>query len=90
MIEHSAQIELRKQLSFCEAYILLENVNETTTHEGLMVRLGILLENTADKRLLTEINSLLSKLKDLTAQDFSKLKQDILRGHVLFPPDYTL
>lgn len=82
-------IELRKQLSFSEANILVENVNQKTTQGSFIARLDVLLKNTQDERLLAELSSLLSKVKDQTPQEFAKLKQDTLQGLVMFPPDYT-
>lgn len=82
--------EPRKQLSFCEANILIENVNQKTTQIGLITRLDALSQNTQDMRLLSELNSLLSKVKELTPSEFSRLKQDTLHGKALFPPDYII
>ena len=83
-------LEPRKQLSFCEANILTENVNQKTTLVSLIARLDVLSKNTQDPRLLCELNSLLSKIKELTPPEFTKLKQDTLHGKALFPPDYNL
>ena len=85
-----SQIEPRKQLSFCEANILIENVNQKTTRVSLIARLDVLSEHTQDKQLQANLASLLSKIKDLTPLEFEKVKADILQGNVLFPPDYVL
>lgn len=82
--------EIRKQLSFCEALILIENVNQKTTLTGLIARLSQLSDNTTDSRLLQDLAGLLFKLKDLSPAVFAQLKQDTLLGQVLFPPDYTI
>lgn len=82
--------EIRKQLSFCEALILIENMNQKSTLTGLLARLSQMSDNTTDTRLLENLTSLLSKLKDLSPAVFAQLKQDTLLGQVLFPPDYTI
>ena len=84
------EVEIRKQLSFCEANILIENINQKTTQGDFIARLDTLSKNTQDGRLLTELGRLLEKIKDLTPQEFLKLKHDTLAGLVLFPADYIL
>lgn len=90
MVEFEYQTGPRRQLSFCEANILVENMNQKTNLGSFIARLDALSKNTQDERLLAELESLLSKVKELTPQEFAKLKQDTLQGRVLFPPDYTM
>lgn len=86
----SSELELRKQLSFFEASILIENVNQRTTQERFIARLDTLYSNTKDPRLLLELSNLLTTVKDMTPREFAKLKKDILLGRALFPPNYQL
>jgi len=83
-------IEIRKQLSFLEANLLMENINMKTTKESLISRLVFLSQNTKDERLLLEIEKLIYVVQDLTPAKFEKLKQDTLLGQILFPADYIL
>lgn len=83
-------IEIRKQLSFAEVNILLENINQKTTHGSFIARLDLLSQNTQDERLQTELLSLIEKVKDLTPQEFAKLMQATLQGDILFPADYVI
>ena len=80
MTDFSSELELKNQLSYFEATILLENV----------VRLDTLYRNTKDPRLLVELEHLLAIVKEMTPKDFAKLKKDILLGSALFPPNYQL
>lgn len=89
-MDYLFQIEQRKKLSFCEANILIENVNQKTTQGDFIARLDALFKNTQDERLLAELNALLGKITDLTPQEFLKLKRDTLSGDVLFPADYII
>lgn len=88
MVEFEDLTRNRRQLSFCEVNILVENMNQKTDLGGFIARLDTLSKNTRDARLLSELESLLSKIKELTPQEFAKLKQDTLQGRVMFPPDY--
>ena len=90
MTDHLTQLGPRKQLSFCECNIIIENVTQKTTQESLIARLDLISKHTQDKRLLAELNSLLSKVKELTPQEFAKLRQDTLQGRVMFPLDHTI
>lgn len=83
-------IEIRKQLSFFEVNLLMENLNQKTTQEGLISRLVLLTQNTKDDRLLLELGNLISIVQALTPAKFAKLKQDTLLGHTLFPADYAI
>ena len=83
-------LEIRKQLSFFEVNLLMENINQKTTKESLVSRLVMLAQNTKDERLLLEIQSLISLVQDLTPAKFEKLKQDTFAGHTMFPADYTI
>lgn len=89
-MDYSFHIEPRKQLSFCEAHILMENVNLSTTQGSFIARLDFLLKHTEDIRLLTELDNLLSKVKELTPTEFAQLKQDTLQRKIAFPPDYCM
>ena len=90
MPEFEYALEIRKQLSFFEVNLLMENINQKTTKEGLVSRLVILAQNTKDERLLLEIQSLISLVQDLTPAKFEKLKQDTFTGHTIFPADYII
>lgn len=90
MTDFSSELELKNQLSYFEATILLENVNQRTTLERFIVRLDTLYRNTKDPRLLVELEHLLAIVKEMTPKDFAKLKKDILLGSALFPPNYQL
>lgn len=90
MDDFSPHIEIRKQLSFFEANLLMENINMRTTKESLISRLILLSQNTKDERLLLELKNLILILQDLTPANFEKLKQDTLLGHILFPKDYII
>lgn len=89
MVEYENLTGKRRQLSFCEANILVENMNQKTNLGSFIARLDTLAKNTRDDRLLSELESLLSKMKELTPQEFARLKLDTLQGRVMFPPDYT-
>lgn len=90
MLDYLPEFEIRKQLSFCEANIVIENLFPQTTQGDLIARLDTLSKNTQDERLLAELRSLIEKIKDLTPQEFSKLKRDKLTNNLLFPADYLL
>ena len=90
MMEFEIAPGIRRQLSFYEANILVENMSQKTNLGGFIARLDTLSRNTQDVRLLSELESLLSKIKELSPREFAKLKQDTLQGRVMFPPDYTL
>lgn len=82
-------IDLRKQLSFCEAIIVTFNMNQVSTQGSFIATLDTLIQNTEDERLLGELNNLLSKIKDMTNEEFASLHKDTLLGRVVFPPDYS-
>ena len=90
MPEFEYTLEIRKQLSFFEVNLLMENINQKTTKESLVSRLVLLSQNTKDERLLLEIRSLISLVQDLTPAKFEKLKQDTFVGHTIFPADYSI
>lgn len=89
MTDYLNHMEPRRQLSFSEVHILMENMTKLSTQISFIARMDSLLKNTQDKRLSLELESVLSKVKDLTPQEFEKLKQDTLGDKVLFPPDYS-
>lgn len=90
MPELSYDLESHKQLSFCEAYILIENVNQMSNQGMLIAQLTSLQGNTTDPRLLSELKSLLNKIKNLTPREFAKLKQDTRSGRVIHPSGYAI
>lgn len=90
MMDFSSELELKIQLSYFEASILIENVTQRTTQERFIARLDTLYRNTKDPRLLIELDNLLAIIKDMTPPEFAKLKKDVLLGQVLFPPNYQL
>lgn len=85
----AAYVEPRVCLTFHEANILIENLR-SQEHAGFIERLDNLIRNTEDPRLLSELEQLLGKIKDLTPDEFSRLRADTEQGSVLFPPDYSL
>ena len=90
MTDYLNYIEPRRQLSFSEAQILFENMTMLTTQISFIARLDLLLKNTQDERLSLDLDTLLSKVRELTPLEFEKLKQDTLGDKVIFPPDYCI
>lgn len=84
------RIEPRKQLSFCEANIVNENINQASTLVTFIAILDALEKNTKDPVLLKELRSLLNKVKDMTPQEFSQMKADAQQRKLVFPPNYTI
>lgn len=90
MNDFSPVIKIRKQLSFFEANLLMENINMKTTKESLISRLILLSQNTKEERLILELKKLILIVQDLSPANFEKLKQDTLMGYILFPADYII
>ena len=76
-------------LTFHEANILMENLRKEDK-AGFIARLTNLSKHTTDQILLQELSSLNDKLLELSEAEFAALREDVLRGAVLFPANYPL
>lgn len=76
-------------LTFHEANILIENLR-TQDKAGFIQRLANLSQHTPDPVLRHELTSLNDKILELSEREFATLRQDVLSGKVLFPPNYPL
>ncbi len=76
-------------LSFEEINVIIENYQSRNLPD-LIARLDNLLRNTTDPALQKVLNSVLSKVMQLTPDEYTILLSDIDQQTVLFPPYYTL
>lgn len=76
-------------LTFHEANILVENLR-TQDKAGFLVRLNSLTHHTTDPTLLRELENLTGKIVELSESEFTELRDDVVNGLVLFPPNYEL